>query len=70
MHQSMEVVRPRLRHVSTQDQDTALQRDALASAGCERIFEDKASGMKSDRIGLAEALKGASKNCSNAAVGV
>ncbi len=57
MHQSMEVVRPRLRHVSTQDQDTALQRDALAAAGCERIFEDKASGMKSDRIGLAEALK-------------
>lgn len=30
--------------VSTQDQDTALQMDALARAGCERVFQEKASG--------------------------
>ncbi len=42
--------------VSTADQDTALQTDALRSAGCERVFEDTASGAKSDRPGLAAAL--------------
>lgn len=30
--------------VSTQDQDTALQLDALVKAGCERIYQEKASG--------------------------
>lgn len=30
--------------VSTQDQNMDLQRDALTSAGCERIFEEKKSG--------------------------
>jgi DNA invertase Pin-like site-specific DNA recombinase len=30
--------------VSTQDQDTALQLDALAKAGCEVVFQEKASG--------------------------
>ena len=29
--------------VSTQDQDTALQLDALAKAGCTVIFQEKAS---------------------------
>ena len=43
--------------VSTGDQDTALQLDALRKAGCERLFEDKASGMKTDRLGLAEAIR-------------
>src|SRR5690348_5009347 len=42
--------------VSTEDQNLDLQRDALTSAGCERIFEDKASGVRDDRPGLAEAL--------------
>lgn len=43
--------------VSTGDQDTALQLDALRKAGCEKLFEDKASGVKSDRPGLAEAVR-------------
>lgn len=42
--------------VSTLDQDTALQTDALKAAGCERIFEEKASGAKEDRPELARAL--------------
>lgn len=42
--------------VSTIDQDTALQTDALKAAGCERIFEEKASGAKEDRPELARAL--------------
>ena len=43
--------------VSTNDQNTALQRNALESAGCEQIFEDKLSGTKTDRPGLKRALK-------------
>lgn len=35
--------------VSTQEQDTALQLDALSKAGCERIFQEKASGARFDR---------------------
>lgn len=35
--------------VSTNDQNTDLQRNALNCAGCELIFEDKISGTKSDR---------------------
>lgn len=42
--------------VSTLDQNPELQRDALEQTGCERIFEDKASGAKTERPGLAEAL--------------
>ena len=42
--------------VSTTDQDTALQLDALRKAGCEKFFEDRASGVKTDRPGLAEAV--------------
>ena len=42
--------------VSTAEQDTALQTDALRNAGCARVFEDTASGAKADRPGLADAL--------------
>jgi DNA invertase Pin-like site-specific DNA recombinase len=42
--------------VSTAEQSLALQLDALRAAGCERMFEDHASGAKADRPGLAEAL--------------
>ncbi|HDP9831177.1 TPA: recombinase family protein, partial [Escherichia coli] len=36
---------------------TELQRNALECAGCERIFEDKISGTKSDRPGLKKLLR-------------
>jgi DNA invertase Pin-like site-specific DNA recombinase len=42
--------------VSTYDQTEALQIDALNKAGCGRIFTDVASGARSDRPGLAQAL--------------
>jgi len=42
--------------VSTQDQNLELQREALTKAGCERIFEDRASGSRTDREGLARAI--------------
>ena len=42
--------------VSTVEQDPALQRDALAAAGCAKLFEDRASGARADRPGLARAL--------------
>ena len=42
--------------VSTDDQSTAMQLDALRAAGCERIFEDTASGAKASRPGLDEAM--------------
>src|SRR3712207_1227633 len=42
--------------ISTLDQTLALQQDALKAAGCERIFFDTASGARTDRPGLADAL--------------
>ena len=42
--------------VSTLEQDPALQLDALAAAGCAKVFEDRASGARSDRPGLRQAL--------------
>lgn len=43
--------------VSTQDQNLDLQKDELTKAGCEKIFYDIASGAKSERTGLNEAIK-------------
>jgi DNA invertase Pin-like site-specific DNA recombinase len=43
--------------VSTHEQDLSLQLDDLKRAGCEKFFEDKASGAKTDRPGLQEALE-------------
>ena len=43
--------------VSTLDQDPALQLDALATAGCVKVFEDRASGARADRAGLRSALE-------------
>jgi DNA invertase Pin-like site-specific DNA recombinase len=41
--------------VSTQDQNLELQREALTKAGCKKVFEDKVSGTRADRPGLAKA---------------
>jgi DNA invertase Pin-like site-specific DNA recombinase len=38
--------------VSTQDQDTTVQIEALRSIGCTEVFEEKASGVKFDRKAL------------------
>jgi DNA invertase Pin-like site-specific DNA recombinase len=43
--------------VSTQDQNPALQLDALKAASCDRIFEEKASGAQRDRPELKAALE-------------
>jgi DNA invertase Pin-like site-specific DNA recombinase len=42
--------------VSTNDQRTDLQEDALKKEGCDQLFSDIASGAKTDRPGLEEAL--------------
>ena len=42
--------------VSTQDQNLELQIDALTKAGCHRLFDDKVSGSRAERAGLAKAL--------------
>jgi DNA invertase Pin-like site-specific DNA recombinase len=42
--------------VSTDDQTLDPQNDALTKAGCQKIFTDIASGAKTDRAGLREAL--------------
>jgi len=43
--------------VSTEDQNLDLQRDALERAGCGRIYEDRMSGARAVRPGLALALE-------------
>jgi len=40
--------------VSTDDQNLALQEDALKKAGCKKIFKDKMSGAGTERPGLRE----------------
>jgi len=42
--------------VSTRDQNLDLQRDALQTAKCDRVFEDSISGTKAKRPGLTQAL--------------
>ncbi|GAB2553301.1 recombinase family protein [Spirosoma aerophilum] len=43
--------------VSTQDQNLALQLDALNAAGCSKIFQEKASGSKTERPELKRLLE-------------
>jgi DNA invertase Pin-like site-specific DNA recombinase len=42
--------------VSTSEQTLDLQKDALTSAGCTKIYTDTASGAQTDRPGLLEAI--------------
>ena len=42
--------------VSTLDQNLDLQIDALKTAGCKKIFDDKISGTRAERPGLTKAL--------------
>lgn len=42
--------------VSTEDQDTTLQTDALERAGCSRVFKEKRSGVDRDRPQLKAAI--------------
>lgn len=48
--------------VSTIDQNLDLQIDALTKAGCEKIFDDKLSGTRADRPGLARAMEALRKD--------
>jgi len=43
--------------VSTEDQNLDLQLDALKDAGCEKVFQDKISGVKEERNGLSQVLE-------------
>ena len=43
--------------VSTQDQNLDLQHEALKQAGCEKLYEDKISGLRADKPGLEQALE-------------
>ena len=43
--------------VSTADQTLSMQLDALRAAGCERVYQETASGKQADRHELAQALK-------------
>lgn len=42
--------------VSSDDQNLSLQKDELKTLGCSIVFSDKASGVKSERKGLANCL--------------
>ncbi|WNV04756.1 recombinase family protein [Candidatus Methylospira mobilis] len=43
--------------VSTQDQNLDLQIEALTKAGCEKLFDDKISGSRAERPGLAKVME-------------
>lgn len=47
--------------VSTVEQNLDLQIDALSAAKCEKIFQDKQSGAKENRAGLAKVLQTVNK---------
>jgi len=57
MHQTSEIARPRLRHVSTEDQTPLPQARALEAAGCTEIHEEQASGGDRARPVLARVLE-------------
>ncbi len=41
--------------VSTQDQNLEMQTEALHKAGCKKLFEDRESGSRAERLGLTQA---------------
>lgn len=43
--------------VSTLDQNLDLQKEALQTEGCEKVYEDKVSGLKTNKPGLEKALE-------------
>lgn len=43
--------------VSTQDQNLELQREALTKAGCQKVFEDKVGGSRTERPGLTKTME-------------
>ncbi len=43
--------------VSTEEQNSQLQNDALSAVGCERIYEDQVSGAREKRPGLDQVLE-------------
>ena len=47
--------------VSTSDQDLSSQEDVLKSAGCEKIYTDVVSSVKTARPGLNSALSSCAK---------
>ncbi len=55
--------------VSTVDYNPELQLEALRTAGCERLFTEKASGAKDDRPELARVLKDVLRDCGSLVVG-
>jgi DNA invertase Pin-like site-specific DNA recombinase len=57
MHQTAGIARPRLRHVSTEEQHLDAQTAALEAIGAERIFAEKISGTKKSRPELGRMIE-------------